>query len=253
MKKIFYPLRVAWAYWWFFIFALFFMLLYPFFLFFLSRESRYGAANRLRAIWARLICVFTGLFWEVKFEAPLVRGQRYVFVANHFSYLDIPAFALCYSGNYRFMAKAELSRIPLFNIFFRTVDISVNRSSMTESMKAFKEAGNSLQRGFSLVIFPEGGISPHPPGMMKFKNGPFKLAIDAQVPVVPITFVDNWRHLHVEEKIFGRPGRVRIRVHRPILTTGMTAADQAVLSQQVYQTIDQTLREYPHNQPSDAT
>ena len=112
---------------------------------------------------------------------------------------------------------------------------------MTESMKAFKEAEKSLQENYSLIIFPEGGISTHPPKMMKWKNGPFKLAIDAQVPIVPITFVNNWKHLHVEEKTFGKPGIIKIIVHAPIETKGMTKEDQTKLSEKVFQIIESTL------------
>ena len=150
---------------------------------------------------------------------------------------------MCYGGHFRFMAKLELSNIPLFNIFFRTVDISVNRGSITESYKALRLAAESIDNKDSLVIFPEGKIAHHPPKLEKFKAGPFRLAIEKQVPIVPVTFLDNWKMLFVDKKVWGRPGITRAIVHAPISTKGMTADDIDALQKKVYAIIENALKE----------
>ena len=245
VKKIFYPFKVLWACWWFFLFAFIFLLFYPVFLFLLSNPSRYHAANWFRRIWAFLLFSFSGLIYRVKHETKLDHSKTYIFCPNHFSYLDIPLFALCYSGNkYRYMAKMELGKIPLFGIFFRTVDISVNRSSVTESVRTMKLGKESIVRGESLVMFPEGKISVHPPRMERFKSGPFRIAIEQQVPVVPITMIDNWKLLFVGKKIYGRPGITRAIVHAPISTVGLTINDVEYLQQKVHSIIEKTLKQY---------
>jgi 1-acyl-sn-glycerol-3-phosphate acyltransferase len=142
------------------------------------------------------------------------------------------------------MAKLELGKIPLFNIFFRTVDISVNRSSMKESSRAFHQASENIDKGMHLIIFPEGTIGDHPPKLMRFKNGAFRLAIEKQVPIVPITFIDNWKLLYVGGKIHGRPGIARTIVHKPISTKGMTLDDVSALRDRVHAIIEQTLKEH---------
>ena len=244
MKKTGYFLKVIWAYWYFFVFVLLFLLLFPFFYSLLSNKKWYPAANNLRRVWAWLIFLFTGIIYSIKRESKLNKNQAYIFCPNHTSYLDIPLFAMCYQGHFRFMAKLELSNIPLFNIFFRTIDISVNRGSITESYKALRIAAESIEEGDSLVIFPEGKVAHHPPKLEKFKAGPFRLAIEKQVSVVPVTFLDNWQMLYVDKKIWGRPGIARIVVHKPISTIGLTLDDIESLQIKVQDIIENMIKEY---------
>jgi 1-acyl-sn-glycerol-3-phosphate acyltransferase len=79
---------------------------------------------------------------------------------------------------------------------------------------------------------------------LHFKNGPFRLAIEKQAPIVPITLVDNWRHLYVEKKIWGKPGLLRMVVHEPIITKGMTANDVDALRDRVHAVIDGELKKH---------
>lgn len=84
-----------------------------------------------------------------------------------------------------FMGKYELLRWPLFNMFFKDMNIAVNRGSHVEAAKAFRRAANALDRGTSLALFPEGTIPVFTPRLKPFKDGAFKLAIEKQVPIVP--------------------------------------------------------------------
>ena len=247
--KIFYPFKVLWVIWWFLVFSLLFLVLYPLFRYLLANEKRYAAANDLRRIWAHGIFLFSGLLWQVKFEEKLDKKKTYIICPNHFSYLDIPMIAFCYKGNFRYMAKMELDNIPLFNIFFRTVDIPVNRGNFRESHKSLLIAQESLKKGMSLVIFPEGTIGPHPPELLNFKNGPFRLAIENEIAIVPMTFLNNYKLLHVDKKFWGRPGIARAIVHKPIETKGMDISQQNELRERVYNLIQNDLKQY--NQKSD--
>jgi 1-acyl-sn-glycerol-3-phosphate acyltransferase len=145
------------------------------------------------------------------------------------------------------MAKKELNNIPVFNIFFKTIDIPVDRGNKSAAYKAIKQSEDSIDDGFSLVIFPEGTIGPNPPHLLRFKNGPFKLAIEKQTPILPVTFIDNWKHLHVDKKIYGKPGLLRIVVHEPISTRGTTIDDLEALKEQTYSIIDNELKRYHKN------
>lgn len=243
-----YYLKVAWAYWYFALFIVFFLLFYPLFAYFLATPKRYHAGNKLRKVWAVIVMCLVGLPWKICREKSLKKHKAVIYCPNHFSYLDIPMAALGCRGNIRFMAKTELSNIPIFNIFFKTVDIAVNRSSRTESYKSLKVAEDSLEKGFSLVVFPEGTIGTRPPELLPFKNGPFKLAIEKQVPVVPVTFYNNFLHLHVDKKIYGKPGLLKAKFHAPIETAGMTQDDVERLKMLVYDTIANELKSY-YNTP----
>jgi 1-acyl-sn-glycerol-3-phosphate acyltransferase len=208
--------------------------LYPAFLFLLYKEQNYIKANKLRAFWAHCVFLFTGLRYHIDYRYKPKKNKSYIVCPNHFSYLDIPTVVLIGIFNYRFMAKVELNNIPIFNIFFKTIDIPVDRGNKSAAYKAIKQAEESIDRNLSLIIFPEGTIGAHQPHLLRFKNGPFKLAIEKQTPILPVTFVDNWNHLYVDEKIYGKPGLLRIVVHEPIETTGLTTDDIETLKEKTY-------------------
>lgn len=140
------------------------------------------------------------------------------------------------------MAKMELNKVPLFNVFFKKMQISVDRKSRIGSHKAFLRAGYEIDMGNSVFIFPEGTISNE--GKLKsFKNGPFKLAIDKQIPIVPITFIGTWKLMQNGGflKSNGRPGLIKIIVHPPIQTKGMTEENLVSLRELVFNLTKETL------------
>jgi len=220
-----------------------FLPLYPFFLILLSHKSGYWLANILRKLWALLIMLFTGIWIVVEKESKSKIPSPCVFVANHSSYLDILSLALVANGNYMFMAKQELMKIPLFRVFFRTVDIGVNRSSSVDAAKAYKRTVNRIKEGYNVVIFPEGTIGTQVPNLRNFKDGAFKLAIDTEIPIVPVTLLDNWKRLSDKKGWSGSPGLMRVYLHRPIETKGLNKEEVSSLKSKVYTIIENKLIE----------
>lgn len=141
------------------------------------------------------------------------------------------------------MAKYELGKIPLFGRFFRTLDIAVNRKNRKQAVEAFYEADTRLKNGTSILIFPEGGITKDSPTLTRFKPGAFKLAIQNQVPIIPITLLDNHKRLPDGNILGGSPGKMRMIVHRPIEVTNLKPEDENELKQKVYSIIEKALQE----------
>ncbi len=139
------------------------------------------------------------------------------------------------------MGKAELTRIPLFSIFFRRMNIAVERASIRASHRAFTRAHDDIQKGISIAIFPEATISPTAPKLGIFKNGAFKLAIENQIPLVPITYLNTWKIIPDNNKIHPRPGKIHIYVHEPIETKGLNDDDMKSLKEQTIKIIDSVL------------
>lgn len=168
-----------------------------------------------------------------------------IIVSNHTSYLDI-IFTPFYVDHVAvWMGKYELLRIPLFKYFFIYLDIPVNRRMRTDSHKAYSECAKKIDQNISVVIYPEGTISEW--GKLKpFKNGAFKLAIEKQVPIVPVVNLNNWQFLQNGGffKSFGRPGVPRIVVGEPIETRGMDEKDLGELRQKVYNFIHSELDKF---------
>ncbi len=186
----------------------------------------------------------SGVAFSIRSEKPLDRSRAYIFCPNHFSYLDIVLIYVAIPIYFHTMGKAELQKIPLFKRFFKRMNIPVNRASNVDSHRAFQRAGSDLEKGISVTLFPEGGIHSTYPQMARFKNGPFRLAIEKQVPIVPVTFLDNWLILPDNfRKSPGQPGLSRIIIHEPIETKGMTDESLVGLKQKVFDVIDKALKE----------
>jgi len=142
------------------------------------------------------------------------------------------------------MGKHELENGLVTGLFFRTVDIPVNRDSKMSSFRAFKKASEKLQEGVSLIIFPEGGISDHyPPQLCPFKNGPFRLAIELKIPVIPVSSANTWRILwDTGIKHGSRPGISKFKVHKPIETAHLSIDDADALRDEVFEIMNNDLK-----------
>lgn len=134
------------------------------------------------------------------------------------------------------MGKEELLDNFITSIYFKTIDIPLNRDSKMSAFRAFKKAEESIKAGKNVVIFPEGMISEHyPPELQPFKNGPFKLAIEHGVPILPVSIVNNWKLMWDDGAKYGsKPGICDIYIHAPIETTGLLQKDAERLRNDVY-------------------
>lgn len=205
--------------WYFLCLLSFFILLFPF-LYVLTRrpEKNYAAIARVRRAIALLASTFSGIFFQVEFESEIDWSVPYIICPNHTSILDITAIIFMCPQPFSFMGKVELLRNPVTRIFFKTIDITVDRKSKISAFRAFKKADGLVKEGKSVVIFPEGKIDDeYPPRLHEFKSGSFKLAIDNQVQILPVVIQNAWQILFDSGDAFGsRPGVVRIRVLSPI-------------------------------------
>jgi len=246
-KNIFYPLQWLWRLFFFVNAILTYFLFFPFFIIFLTSQKLFPAVFRLKKIWGHFMVLIPGLFYSVERKSKIDSGRAYVFCPNHTSYLDIILTYLAIPVYFHSMGKAELRKVPLFKTFFNRMNISVNRKSVLDSHRAFMRAGSDIDKGISITLFPEGTIHHNGPVVGRFKNGPFRLAIEKQVPIVPITFMNNWILFPDNyKKRLGHPGIARIIIHKPIETKGMTEADLESLKQKVHEIISQPLMEkYP--------
>ncbi len=222
------------------------LILYPLFRWYLRKKESFPSALRLKRFWAAWIMTVPGIRFKWRSEIPLEQlPQPCIFCANHTSYLDIVASYRKTPGFYVFMGKGELKNAPLFGMFFREMNIPVFRNSRSDSHKAFLRAGEELEKGNSVFLYPEATIPTTAPRMKSFKNGAFKLAIDKQIPIVPVTFINNWKILQNGGffKSNGRPGMSKVVYHKPVDTKGLTEDDLVSLRTRVFEIIDHTLRE----------
>lgn len=238
-------LSPIWKAWFMLCFAIPFLILYPFFgIAFITRQI--GFAFFLKKIWAFFICLFAGIYPKITYVGKKhILPKQCVIVANHTSYLDIVLSVFYIKHTALYMGKSELLKAPLFKSFFKYMDIPVNRKSRIDPARALEKAAEEIDKGRSMIIYPEGTIA-NEGILMRFKNGPFKLAIDKQVPIIPVVNLNNWQLLQNGGffKSLGRPGISRIVVCQAIQTKGLTEENLVTLRDEVHAIIEHELKKY---------
>ena len=223
--------------------ALLYFVMWPFFYVYSRKPSGYRAMNRFRRVWGFVSSGAVGFFYKFEYEEPIDWSKTYIICPNHTSNLDISAMCVLVNNNCSFLGKEALKDGLVTSLFFKTVDIPVNRDSKMSSYRAFKKAAEKLQEGVSLIIFPEGKIGEnYPPTMHEFKNGPFRLAIEHKVPIIPVSSSDTWPKLWDDGTKYGtKPGVCHFYVHKPVNTAQMDISNADTLRDQVFDIISKKL------------
>ena len=179
---------------------------------FFARRGHF--AHGCARAWSWLILATTGVDVTVTGLERIVPGKTYVFVANHQSIYDIPCLFWSIPFQLRIIAKESLGSFPMLGPHLkRTGHMLVDRRKPDRS-GIFGWASRLTANGLSLIVFPEGTRSRT--GMMgKFKGGSIMLAMQARLPIVPISVIGS-RHVMKKGELTTRPGRVRLIVHDPI-------------------------------------
>jgi 1-acyl-sn-glycerol-3-phosphate acyltransferase len=167
-------------------------------------------------------------------------GKQHVFVANHLGNFDVFALASVLPW-VKFVAKAELFRIPLFGRSILAAGmIPIERGKAKAAFGAYSIATAKIQDGASVCVYPEGTRGDAYP-LRPFKRGPFVLAIQAQAPVVPVA-VYGALEINRKGKFGVRPGILHLHYLPAIPTTGLTFADRGLVAQKAYEAMAACLR-----------
>ena len=221
------------------------LLLYVPILLLLLREKTKKKAFPLFVFWCRLICFLAGYRVKPKHAFSVPEGPC-IFIANHTSFLDIVFMYLLFPKHpFLFLGKAELLKVPLVKTFFKRLHIPVYRNKGGRNAhKALEAADQALKQGWCIIIFPEGGIKEHlVPALQVFKDGAFRLAKHNQVPIVPITFLNNYELLEDPEvrQSIARPGIAQVVVHPTIDAKTVTNTELEDLKLNAFETINASL------------
>lgn len=244
MKKLQEILSGLWKIYAFLILSISLIILYPLYAFLLAKKSRFNNALTLLRIQTGIILFFSGIYVEVKNKNVFFDNKRAVITPNHTSYLDILVLYQTIPNYFVFMGKHTLKTIPIFNIFFKEINIAVNRKSITSGKEALNRCAKEIDEGNSVVLFPEGTIPDDAPKMLRFKGGAFKLAIEKQAPIIPVTFLSNYKRLQLSDGLFkgkAGPGIAKVIIHDAIPTKGLTLEDLLPLQDKVFNIINQEL------------
>jgi len=195
----------------------------------ISKDAWYPLFFKLATIWSKFILIGMGFNWKIVREQTPETDKSYMFIANHTSMIDIMLMLVSVKNPFVFVGKKELAKIPLFGFFYKKTCILVDRSSVKSRQAVFLRAQRKLQSGLSICIFPEGQVPEEHIVLDNFKDGAFRLAINHQIPIVPLSFMDNKKRFSYTF-FSGGPGLMRVKIHEFLQTEGLTTKDTRELN-----------------------
>lgn len=199
-------------------------------------DRRGNAPHLVARAWASSILFVAGIKVTVRGLENLDPNGTYIFMPNHQSNFDIPVLLSWLPFQFRWLAKAELFKIPLFGYAMRRAGyIPIDRSRRTEAFRSLANAAAAIRQGRSVIIFPEGTRS-RDQSIKPFKKGGFVMAVDAGVPIVPIVLHGTRAIMSSSGRLI-RSGRVVMEIFEPIATTDYTRKTKDDLMARVYQII----------------
>jgi len=237
LKNIFRLFWRPWFYGWVFFTILFAL---PILIVVISFDRFYKTFFKIANAWGKTILFVMGFTPVVKTEQELIPGKSYMLIANHASLVDVMLMLAVVKNPAVFVGKKELTKLPVFGYVFKKSSIYVDRSSEKSRKEVYTRAQEKLNQGLSIAIFPEGLVPEESVTLAPFKNGAFRLAIEHQIPIVPMTFYDvkkrfSWTFFS------GWPGKLRVKIHPFIETKGLTLDDMETTKEKAYTMIHDEL------------
>lgn len=191
-------------------------------------------------IWFLLIFIFT----KKIYETPHDKSRPYIFVSNHISYLDAAFLVKVFRQPIRPLGKVEMAKIPVFGYIYKKAIVTVDRSSAGNRAQSIRILKSLIQKGISVLVFPEGTFNMGHTALKDFYDGAFRVAIETQTPVKPVLFLDTYSRMHYSSVFSFTPGRCRAVYMDEIPVTGLTVKDVGWLKDKTWLLMEAKLKEY---------
>lgn len=160
-------------------------------------------------LWAKIVFYGSGLYYKLHSDIHLNKNKSYIIVANHTSLMDIMLMFIIIKQPMVFVGKAELSKIPVFGLIFKRINVPVDRKNSTSRASVYPNVTKKINEGKSVCIFPEGGVPDYDVFLDTFKKGAFKLSVTLDIPMAVFTFCGVKKR--VPYAYFkGGPGRIDV-------------------------------------------
>ena len=220
----------------FFIVLLLLMLAYAA-VYWLDDRTRTLAAYKANRILSYLWLKICGYSLEIEGWDKVDQNRAYMFVGNHTNMLDLPVTGFFLQHYYKSLVKQELKNVPIFRFLLRVSSVPVDRSSIESRKRSTQIIVEKLKAGISFLIFPEGTRNKTDKPLKSFYSGAFKTAVMAQVPIVPMVYLDH-RELQPVGGYRFYPGHIRVKILDPIETRGMTYDQSDTMQEKIYKEIE---------------
>lgn len=178
------------------------------------------------------------------YEQPPRKGESYIFVANHISYLDAAIIVKTFRKPLRPLGKVEMAKVPIFGFIYRKAIVTVDRSSAGNRTKSVQILKSILRKGISVLVFPEGTFNETHQPLKDFYDGAFRVAIETGTPIKPVLFLNAYDRMPYESALSLNPGINQCIFLEEISVDGLTLEDVATLRERVHQIMSKKLVEY---------
>lgn len=232
---------------WLYAVALFVALMIPVFLWALivaplGRTRGGNLVYRACTLWADIWFALAFVFHRNIDAASYDHHRAYIYVSTHTSYFDIPVIVKTFRHPVRPLGKAETAKVPIFGYIYRNAIVTVDRSSPENRARSVRLLKDNLEKGISVLVFPEGTFNETGAPLKDFYDGAFRIAIETGTPVQPVLMLDSWSRMHPRSLFTLNPGRSRTVFLEPVPVANYTVADTAVLKAEVYRRMETALR-----------
>ena len=235
--------RKIWAVYGFSMFFLLWILFFPFLYlaFLILPKSRHRQIIWfLHHVYTRIFFLLTLIFVNVRGEKKLDRDQGYIIVSNHVSPIDFMANALAFPRAYKYLAKIELSKVPVFGFIVKRLCVLVDRRNPESRRSSITYLQKTLAEGYSIFLYPEGTRNKSEELLQSFQKGAFRLAIQTQTPIA-IQTITKVRNVSGKGNFNLSPGVLTIIWSDPIPTAGLELKDLPLLIEKTRQIMEHHL------------
>jgi 1-acyl-sn-glycerol-3-phosphate acyltransferase len=195
-------------------------------------------------VWGYTWYFLVGIRHKNIYEVEQDVSKKYIFVANHISYMDIPPVVMALKQPVRVLAKYEMSKVPVFGFIYKSATVMVDRSVPEKRAESITEMKEFISHNISIFIFPEGTFNETGAPLKDFYDGAFRIAIETETPIKPLLFVDTVERMHFRSIFTLTPGLCRVVFMDEVSVKGLTLDDLPDLKQQVHDLMDAGLRRY---------
>ena len=208
----------------------------------LISEKFGGIGFTATRIWTLFFATPSFIFFKTHNKEVIDKKQSYIFLINHTSFMDAPAIAMATPIQLRALGKKELSQIPVFGFITSRIAVWVDRSNPESRKRSLEKLVKTLDNGISILVAPEGTRNDSGQPLLPFFSGPFRLAIETGIPILPLIIHDA-RKVMPKGQLGVRPGTIHNYFLPPIETTDFEEEDLEQLKEKVFQVMKSKVEE----------
>ena len=251
IKRFF--LKLWLEFWFYFLAGIQVIIYFPFLVLILLIPNAYSKLFWVaRNMWARVVLHGSGYYVKVENKEKLKTDTNCLIIANHSSHMDVFLMLITCKKPFVFVGKKELYSIPFFGYIYKRAAIMVDRSDSKSKFEVYGRANEMLEKGYNVCIFPETNYLDDTIILADFKRGAFKIAIENNLPIIPLVFYDL-KLKHPWYPKFGSLGKLRVKVLDKINVENLTEEDIPSLTIKAYNKIKHELENDPKQAAVKAT